>query len=92
MKINIKIEKLILHGFTPQEQTTIQHMIIQEITNTLQKQKQQNLPKQNPNNQPQTYNINTLKIQTTTNPQKIAHTIAHTIKNNTPTNPNTLQP
>jgi len=79
MKINIKIDKLILHGFSPHEQKTIQTKIIQEITNTLQNTKQQ--PSNQLNNQPQTRNINTLNIQTTTNPQKIAHTIAHTIKN-----------
>jgi len=80
MKIKIEIDKLILHGFTPHEQKTIQTKIIQEITNTLQNTKQQ--PSQL-NNQPQTHNINTLNIQTTDNPQKIAHTIAHTIKNTT---------
>ena len=84
MKIKIEIDKLILHGFTPQEQKNIQNTIINELTNTLKKEKQNNILFNTTNNQ-LTYNINTLKIQTTTNPQKIGHTIAHTIKKTTTT-------
>jgi len=79
MKINIKIDKLILHNFTPQEQKHIQTMITNELTNTLKNEK--NLFKNNNNpTQPLTYNVNTLKITTTVNPQKIGHEIARTIK------------
>ncbi|MCL1977320.1 MAG: hypothetical protein FWG55_04335 [Candidatus Bathyarchaeota archaeon] len=79
MKINIKIDKLILHGFSPPEQANIQNMIIKELTNTLKKD-QDNIFK-NTTTQPQTYNVNTLKINTIANPQKIGHEIAYTIKN-----------
>jgi len=81
MKINVKIDKLVLHGFSPHEQTNIQNMIITELTNTLKTQ--------NPNlykstqTEPLTYNVNTLKINTTANPQKIGQQIAHNIKNKT---------
>jgi hypothetical protein len=82
MKIKVEIDKLVLHGFTPQEQKNIQNMIIKEITNILKNQKQENIQHKN-TTQPLTYNINTLKINTITNPQKIGHNIAHAIKNNT---------
>ncbi|MCL2686617.1 MAG: hypothetical protein FWE73_09585 [Candidatus Bathyarchaeota archaeon] len=81
MKINVKIDKLVLHGFSPHEQTNIQNMIITELTSTLKPQ--------NPNlykttqTKPLTYNVNSLKINTTANPQKIGQQIAHNIKNKT---------
>ncbi|MCL2476180.1 hypothetical protein [Candidatus Bathycorpusculum sp.] len=81
MKINVKIDKLVLHGFSPHEQTNIQNMIITELTSTLKTQ--------NPNlykttqTKPLTYNVNSLKINTTANPQKIGQQIAHNIKNKT---------
>ncbi|MDR0493611.1 MAG: hypothetical protein LBH74_08265 [Nitrososphaerota archaeon] len=80
MKINIEIDKLILHGFSPQEQTTIQNMIITELTNNLKNKDNAALFKNTPN-KALTYNVNTLKINTTTNPQKIGHEIAYAIKN-----------
>jgi hypothetical protein len=77
VKINIKIDKLVLQGFTSSEQTDIQNTIIKKVADALKKE--DNLFKNT--TQPLTFNLNTLKINTTNNPQKIGHDIANTIKN-----------
>jgi hypothetical protein len=82
MKINVKIDKLILHGFSPHEQTNIQNMIITELTTNLKTQNA-NPYKHPTTTKPLTYTVNNIKINTTANPQKIGHQIAQNIKNHT---------
>lgn len=79
MKIKIEIDKLVLHGFTPQEQKNIQTMIIKEITNTLKNTKQKNLLQKNMDKS-LTYTVSALKINTIVHPQKIGCEVANSIK------------
>jgi hypothetical protein len=75
MKINIEIDKLVLHGFTPSEQTNIRALIIAELNRAF---KEGYLFTNNVGGS--TFDVGTLKINTSANPQKIGHVVAHTIQ------------